>query len=150
MTGKHDRTGHVRRREQRVEIVDAVLDGTYASGGGIALSESSPVVAADACETGDLGLNSGPGFSAVARARLEQDRRGTSAGTDEKEGTATDFDPGPRRRGCRQRLRRGVFSSDDAHGKSKGQGDAKQEHNAPQMATVHKRLPVNQLNDSAT
>src|SRR5215212_5031493 len=104
MTGKHDRTGDIRRRKQRVEGVGAVLDCAHTGGSGIALSKSSPIVTAHTCETSNLRLNACPGGGSVPGPRLEHDRRGARASTGEKECAAADVDtfPGRPRRGLRK------------------------------------------------
>jgi hypothetical protein len=140
MTGQDDGPGDIRGGEQRVEIVDAVLDGPHPTGGGIALAESSPVVAADACEAGDFGLNAGPGVIAVPGARLEHDGGGAVARARDEEGAAAEVDAGPRGPGRRRRFCRGSLPSDDAPGESQGEG-GKQKDNAPTRAAMHERLP---------
>jgi hypothetical protein len=141
MTGEDDGPGDIGRSEQRVEIVDTVLDGPHPSGGGIALAESSPVVAADTCEAGNFGLHANPGVSGVPTARLEHDGRGARTRTRDEEGAAADVDAVLRVSGGSQGFCRGPFLSDDTYGEIKDEGDGKQENDAPRIAAMNECLP---------
>ena len=141
MTNEDDGPGDIRGNEQRVEVVDAVLDGPHPTGGGIALAESGPVIAAGACEASNIGLHADPGVSGIPRARLEHDGWGAHARTRDEEGTPTDVDAVPRGPGRRRRFRRCVFPGDDPNGESKDEGDGKQGNDAPRMAAIHECLP---------
>src|SRR5918994_3071190 len=136
MTGQNDGPRDIRRGEQRVEIVDTVLNGPHPTGGGIALAKSSPVVAADTCESGNFGLHADPGVSGVPGARVEHDGRGARTRTRDEEGADADVDAVPRGPGGRPRFCRSSFLSDDAHGESQSEGGGKQEDNAAPRAAM--------------